>query len=190
VRSNSSSDKRFCYRRASPDTRNKRKRNAALQRDDSMFGPRRPQKNICILQANRSCRLRRRWRGSSSTLDVNSTFGEVRPSLGRQHERRISAPKDDVSTTPGPSPPGSPPGTRPEQTARPAAPKSQPVVPCGHQPGSWPRQLDSGVGPASRRPGQAPTDEASFFEPTPPLSMLTLLPSAPAHRRAAEGFFD
>jgi hypothetical protein len=44
VRSNSSSDKRFCYRRASPDTRNKRKRNAALQRDDSMFGPRRPQK--------------------------------------------------------------------------------------------------------------------------------------------------
>jgi hypothetical protein len=50
VRSNSSSDKRFCYRRASPDTRNKRKRNAALQCDDSMFGPRRPQKNICILQ--------------------------------------------------------------------------------------------------------------------------------------------
>jgi hypothetical protein len=44
VRSNSSSDKRFCYRRASPDTRNKRKRNAALQRDDSMFRPRRPQK--------------------------------------------------------------------------------------------------------------------------------------------------
>jgi hypothetical protein len=44
VRSNSSSDKRFCYQQASPDTRNKRKRNAALQRDDSMFGPRRPQK--------------------------------------------------------------------------------------------------------------------------------------------------
>jgi hypothetical protein len=44
VRSNSSSNKRFCYRRASPDTRNKRKRNATLQRDDSMFGPRRPQK--------------------------------------------------------------------------------------------------------------------------------------------------
>jgi hypothetical protein len=44
VRSNSNSDKRLCYRRASPDTQNKRKRNAALQRDDSMFGPRRPQK--------------------------------------------------------------------------------------------------------------------------------------------------
>jgi hypothetical protein len=44
VRSNSSLDKRFCYRRASPDTRNKRKRNTTLQHDDSMFGPRRPQK--------------------------------------------------------------------------------------------------------------------------------------------------
>jgi hypothetical protein len=38
VKSNSRSDKQFCYRQISPDTRNKRKRNAALQRDDSMFG--------------------------------------------------------------------------------------------------------------------------------------------------------
>jgi hypothetical protein len=44
VRSNSRSDKQFCYRQISPDTRNKRKRNTALQHDDSMFGPRRPQK--------------------------------------------------------------------------------------------------------------------------------------------------
>jgi hypothetical protein len=29
-----------------------------------------------------------------------------------------------------------------------------------------------------------------LFEPTPPLSMLTPLPLAPAHRRAAEGFFN
>jgi hypothetical protein len=160
VKSNSRSDKQFCYRQISPDTRNKRKRNAALQRDDSMFGPRRPPKNI--LQANRFCRLRHRWRGSSSTLGVNSTFGEVRPSLGRQHGRRISAPKDDISTTPGPSPPGSPPGTRPEQTARPVAPKPQPAVLRGHQPGSWPRQPDSGAGPASGQPGQAPADEVFF----------------------------
>jgi hypothetical protein len=100
--------------------------------------------------------------GSSSTLGVNSTFGEVRPSLGRKHGRRISAPKDDVSTTPGPSPPGSPPGTRPEQTARPAAPKPQAAVSRGHQPGSWPRQPNSGAGPASGRPGQAPADEVFF----------------------------
>jgi hypothetical protein len=44
VKSNSRSDKQFCYRQISPDTRNRRKRNTALQRDDSMFGPRRPQK--------------------------------------------------------------------------------------------------------------------------------------------------
>jgi hypothetical protein len=160
-----------------------------------MFGPRQPQKNTCILQVNRSCRLRCRWRGSSSTLGVNSTFGEVRPSLGRQHGRRISeasgaTPKNDISTTSGPSPPGSPPRTRPEQTPRPAAPKPQPAVPRGHQPGSWPRQPDSSAGPASGRPDQAPADEAPFFEPTSPLSVLAPLPLAPAHRRAAEGFFD
>jgi hypothetical protein len=162
VKSNSCSDKQFCYRQISPDTRNKRKRNAALQHDDSMFGPRRPQKTYAHYKMNRSCRLRRRRRGSSSTLGVNSTFGEVRPSLGRQHGRRISAPKDDIGTTPGPSPPGSSSGIRPEQTPRPTAPKPQPAVPRGHRPGSWPRQLDSGAGPASGRPGQAPVDEIFF----------------------------
>jgi hypothetical protein len=44
MKSNSRSDKQFCYRQISPDTRYKRKRNTTLQRDDSMFGPRRPQK--------------------------------------------------------------------------------------------------------------------------------------------------
>jgi hypothetical protein len=34
--------------------------------------------------------------------------------------------------------------------------------PRGHQLGSWPRQPDSGAGPASGWPGQAPADEASF----------------------------
>jgi hypothetical protein len=161
VRSNSHSHKQLCYRQISPDTRNKRQRNAALQHDNSMFGPRRPQKTYAHYKMNRSCRLRRRRKGSSSTLGVNSTFGEVRPSLGRQRGRRISTPKDDVSTAPGPSPPGSPPGIRPERTARSAAPKPQPAVPRGHQLGSWPRQLDSGVGPASGPARLRPTK--SFF---------------------------
>jgi hypothetical protein len=155
-------DKQFCYRQISLDIRNKRKGNTALQHNDSMFGPRRLQKTYAHYKMNRSCRFGPRRRGSSSTLGVNSTFGEVRPSLERQHSWRISAPKDDVSTTPRPSPPGSPPGVRLEQTARPAAPKPQPAVPQGHQPGSWPRQLDSGAGPASGRPGQAPADEVFF----------------------------
>jgi hypothetical protein len=168
VRSNSSSDKRFCYRRASPDTQNKRKRNTTLQRDDSMFGPRRPQKTYAYY---------RRTDPAGSDVDGG---GAAAPSASTPP----SAKSDRAS------PPGSPLGTRPEQTARLAVPKPQPAVPQGHQPGSWPRQLDSGVGPASGRPGQAPTDKASFFEPTPPLSTLTPLPSALAHHRAAEGFFD
>jgi hypothetical protein len=97
--------------------------------------------------------------GSSSTLGVNYTFGEVRPSLGQRRGRRTSTPKDDISTAPGPSPAGSSPGIRLEQTARSATPKPQPAVPQGHQLGSWPRQLDSDVGPASGWPGQAPADE-------------------------------
>jgi hypothetical protein len=170
MKSNSRTDKQLCYRQISPDIRNKKKGNTTLQHDDSMFGPRRPQKTYAHYKMNQSCRLRRRWKGSSSTLGVNPTFGEIRPSLGRQRSRRISTPKDDVSTAPGPSPPGSPPGTRPEQTARPAAPKPQPAVLRGHQPGSWPRQLDSGAGPASGRPGQASADEVFF------LSQLCLCP--------------
>jgi hypothetical protein len=39
-------------------------------------------------------------------------------------------------------------------------------------------------GPARLRPTKL------LIEPTPPLSMLTPLPPAPAHRRVAEGFFN
>jgi hypothetical protein len=100
--------------------------------------------------------------GSSSTLGVNYTFSEVRPGLGRRRGRRISTLKDDISTTPGPSPPGSSLGIRLEQTARPATPRPRPTVPRRHQPGSWPRQLNSGVGPASGRPDQALADQIFF----------------------------
>jgi hypothetical protein len=88
VKSNSRSDKQFCYRQTSPDTRNKGKRNATLQHDDDMFGPRRPPKNIRTLQINCSCRIRHQW-GSNITLGVDSTFGGIRPGLERQHGRRI-----------------------------------------------------------------------------------------------------
>jgi hypothetical protein len=100
--------------------------------------------------------------GSSSTLGVNYTFGEVRPSLGRRRGPRISTLKDDIITTPGPSPPGSSPGIRLEQTARPVTPRPRPAVPRRHQPGPRPRQLNSGVGPASGRPGQALADQVFF----------------------------
>ena len=125
--------------------------------------------------------------GSSSTLGVGYTFGEVRPSLGRRPGPRISTLKDDFIITPGPSPPGSPPRIRLEQAARLVTPRPWPAVPRRHQPGPRPRQMNSGVGPANGRPGQAPADQVFFFEPTLPLSMLTPLPPASAHRRVAEG---
>jgi hypothetical protein len=108
--------------------------------------------------------------GSSSTLSVNYAFGEVRPSLGRRRGRRISTLKDDISTMPGPSPPGSSPGIRLKQTARPATPRPRPAVPRRHQLGPWPRQLNSGVGPASGRHDQALADQVFFS------SQLSLCP--------------
>jgi hypothetical protein len=126
--------------------------------------------------------------GSSSTLGVGYTFGEVRPSLGWRHGLRVSTLKDDVITKPGPSLPGSSPRIQPEQAARLVTPRPRPAVLRRHQLGPRPRQINSGVGPANGRPGQAPADQVFFFEPTLPLSMLTPLPLASAHRRAAEGF--
>jgi hypothetical protein len=169
VKSNSRSHKQFCYRQKSPDTRNKGKISAALQHNDGVFGPRRPQKTY-TLQDNPILQARiLTVEGSSSTLDVNYAFGEVRRSLGRRRGRRISTLKDDISTTPGPLPPGSSPGTRLEQTARPATPRPRPAVPRRHQPGPWPRQLNS-VGPASGRPDQALADQVFFS------SQLSLCP--------------
>jgi hypothetical protein len=87
--------------------------------------------------------------GSSSTLGVDYTFGEVRPSLGRRRGLRISTLKDDFIITPGPSPPGSPPRIRLEQAARLVTPRPRPAAPRRHQPGPRPRQINSGVGPAN-----------------------------------------
>ena len=80
------------------------KGDAALQRSEGVFsglgGRRRHtlQDNL-ILQA-RVLTLE----GGSSTLGIDDTFGEVRPSLGRRRG------------------PGTPPGIRPEQAARPITP--------------------------------------------------------------------
>jgi hypothetical protein len=101
-------------------------------------------------------------KGSSSTLGVDNTSGEVRPSLGRRRGPRASALKDDVITKPGPSPPGSSPRIRPEQAARPVTPGPRLAVPQRHQPGPRPRQVNSSVGPANGRPDQAPADLVVF----------------------------
>jgi hypothetical protein len=113
MKSNSRSDKRFCYRRTSPDTRNKGKRNATLQHNDGMFGPRRPQKTYAhyrqTVPAGSGVS-----RGSSSTLGIDSTFGRIRPASdsntvgGSPPRRKMSAPRlghrrQGLLQEPGPS---------------------------------------------------------------------------------------
>jgi hypothetical protein len=100
--------------------------------------------------------------GSSSTLGIDNTFGEVQPSLGRRRGPKISTPKDDVIATPGPSLPGSSSGIRPEQAARPVTPGPRPAVLQGRQPDPRPRLVNSGVGPANGRPDQAPANQVFF----------------------------
>jgi hypothetical protein len=67
--------------------------------------------------------------GSSSTLGVDNTFGEVRPSRGRRRGPKISTLKDDVIATLRPSPPGSSPRIRLGQAARLVTPRPRPAVP-------------------------------------------------------------
>jgi hypothetical protein len=106
----------------SPDTRNKRKGDAALQRSEGVCsglgGCRRHTLQDTLTLQARVLTLE----GGSNTLGIDDTSGEARPSLGRRHGPRFSAPKDDVITTPGQSLPGTSPGIRPEQAARPVTP--------------------------------------------------------------------
>jgi hypothetical protein len=106
----------------SPDTRNKREGDATLQHSEGVYsglGGRRRHtlQDTLILQA-RVLTLE----GGSSTLGIDNTFSEVRPSLGRRRGPRIPTLEDDVIATPGQSLPGTPSGIRPEQAARPVTP--------------------------------------------------------------------
>jgi hypothetical protein len=91
--------------------------------------------------------------GGSSTLGIDDTFGEVRPSLGRRRGPRISTLKDDVIAAPGQSLPGSSPGIRPEQAAQPVTPGPRPAVLQGRQLDPRSRLVNSGIGPANGQPG-------------------------------------
>jgi hypothetical protein len=101
VKSNSRSDKRFCYRRTSPDTRNKRKGNAALQHDNNMFGPRRPRKNMRTLQTNSPCRFRHQQREQQHPrrrLHLRRNLAQPRTAAraeGSPRRRRTPAPSSD-----------------------------------------------------------------------------------------------
>jgi hypothetical protein len=96
--------------------------------------------------------------GSSSTLGIDYTFGEVRPSLGRRRGPRISTLKDDVIISPGPSPPGSPPRIRLEQAARLVTPRPRPAVP---------KDISPARGLGRSTPASVPlTDDPARLRPT------------------------
>jgi hypothetical protein len=158
VRSNSRSHKQFRYRKKVQilETRGKETQLYNTTRVCVGLGDRRKhtlQDNL-ILQA-RIVTIE----GSSSTLGVDDTFSEVRPSLGWRRGQKTSTLKDGVITKPGPSPPGSSLGIRPEQAARPVTPGPRPAVLRERQPDPRPRLVNSGVGPANGRPDQAPADQ-------------------------------
>jgi hypothetical protein len=153
-----------------------------------MFGPRWPQKTYAHYKINCSCRVRYQL-GSSSTLGVDSTFGGIRPGLGRQHGWRVSTSKEPVGTTPGPSSPGllREPGPsrrldRPLRSLSQLSPED--ISPARGLGNPTPASVPPVDGPARLQPTK------HLFEPSLPLSVLAPLPPAPAHRRAAEGFFN
>jgi hypothetical protein len=120
--------------------------------------------------------------GGSSTLGIDDNFGEVRPSLGRRRSPKTSTPKDDVITTPGPSPPGSSPGIRLEQAARPVTPGAS----ANHLP-KVPAQPEASAGQLRRRPRSRTT--APPFAPPPRLldcGTNTTTRGDPAHDPAAQ----
>jgi hypothetical protein len=88
----------------SPDARNKRKRDAALQAQRGcVFWPQRPQKAHATRQYD-PAGSGLHAEGGRSTFGIDDVFSKVRPSLGRRRG------------------PGTSPGIRSEQAARPATP--------------------------------------------------------------------
>jgi hypothetical protein len=153
-----------------------------------MFGPWRPPKNICTLQINCSCRIRhQQGEQQHPRRRFHLRRNPTRPrTTTRSEDLRLEGTCQHCAwaIVAGVSSKNSA-----QADGRTGRSLPQPAVPRGHQPRSWPRQPGSGVGPANGWPGQAPPTKL-LFEPTLPLSMLTPLPPAPAHRRAVEGFFN
>jgi hypothetical protein len=204
VKSNSRSDKRFCYRRTSPDTRNKGKRNIALQHDDGMFRPRRPQKTYAYYRqtdpAGSDINRGAAAPSASTPLSAESDPASDGDTVGGSPPRRkTSAPRlghrrQGLLQKPGPS-------RRLDQPPRSLSQLSPEDISPAHGLGNPTPALVSPVDDPTRF--QPPLlhllglgshlllGRRSFlFEPTPPLSKLTPLPPAPAHRRAVEGFFN
>jgi hypothetical protein len=171
MKSNSCSDGRFCYRRPSPNTRNKGKRNATLQHADDMFRPRRSQKHThtidkLFMQVQTSVRGAAAPSAptppsaeSDPASDSNTVGGS--PPRRKMSTLRLSHRRQDLLQEPGPS----------RRLDRPLRSLSQ----------LSPEDASPAHGLGSPTPGLVPlVDDLArlrstklLFEPTPPLSTLT-----------------
>jgi hypothetical protein len=188
VKSNSRSDKQFCYRQISPDTRNKgkKKRSSTTQRQyvwaSAAAENIRTLQDTPILQARtltegeqqhprRQLHLRR-----SLTEPRTATWSEDLCSEGR-HQHRTRAIAARVSSRSPARADGS--AGRPEASASCPLRTSARLVASATRLRRWSRQWTARSGSGRR---------SLLFKPTLPLSTPTPLPPALAHRRAAEGF--
>jgi hypothetical protein len=188
MKSNSRSDKQFCYRQISPDTRNKGKETQLCNTTTVCLGLGGRKKHT---HTTDKLFLQDRTSAGGATAPSTSTppSAESDPALdgdtvgGSPPRRNLSAPRLGhrrwgLLQEPGPSrwldrPLRSPSQLSPEDIS-PARGLGNPT----------PASVPPVDGPARLRSTKL------LFEPTLPLSMLTPLPPAPAHRRAAEGFFN
>jgi hypothetical protein len=190
MKSNSRSDKQFCYRQISPDTRNEGKETQLYNATTVCLGLGGHKKHMhttgeLIPQAQKSmegeqqhprCQLHLR---RSPTEPRTTTRTKDLRSEGR-HQHHAWAIAARVSSRNPARADGS--AGRPEASASCPPRTPAPLMASATRLQRWSRQWTTRIG-SSRR-------SLPFFEPTPPLSTLTPLPSAPAHRRAAEGFFN
>jgi hypothetical protein len=154
-----------------------------------MFGPRQPQKNIRTLQINCSCRIRHQQ-------------GEQQHPRHRLHLRRSPTQPRTATRSEDLHLEGTcqhhvwaiVAGVSSMNPARADGSTGHSVASASCPPRTSARLMASATRLRCRsrqwtaRPGSG--RRSLLFEPTLPLSMLTPLPPAPAHRRVAEGFFN
>jgi hypothetical protein len=188
VKSNSRSDKQFCYRQISLDTRSKgkKKRNFTTQRQYVWASA--AAENIRTLQGKPILQFRTSMEGeqqhprcqhhlrrSPTEPQTTTQSGDLCSEGRRQHHARaIAARVSSRSPARADGSVGRPEVSAscpPRTSARPMASATQ----LRRRSRQWTARSGSG-----RR--------SLLFEPTLPLSTLIPLPPAPAHRRAAEGF--
>jgi hypothetical protein len=188
VKSNSRSNRQFCYRRISLDTRNKGKKRRSFTTQQQYVWASAAAEYIRILQGKPILQVRTSIEGEqqhprcqhhlqrSPTEPQTATQSEDLRSEGRRrhHARAIAARVSSRSPARADGSAG-----RPEASAS-----------CPPRTSAWPMASATRLRRRSRQwmAWSGSGRRSLLFEPTLPLSTLILLPPALAHRRAVEGF--